>query len=82
MAKCKIFVKCVGIESKFLDLPNNEYKTPLQTRCAKKMKKYKISKRKHAFTISWEQCYFNKLQNQCRKHQKNNKTRYPLSSSS
>jgi hypothetical protein len=25
MAKCKIFVKCVGIESKFLDLPNHEY---------------------------------------------------------
>jgi hypothetical protein len=41
-----MFVKCVGIESTFLDLPKNEYKTPLQTRCAKKMEKYKISRKK------------------------------------
>jgi hypothetical protein len=39
IAKCKIFVKCVGIELEFFNLPNNEYKTPLQTRCPKKMEK-------------------------------------------
>jgi hypothetical protein len=32
-------MKCVGIQLKFLNLPNNEYKTLLQTRCAKKMEK-------------------------------------------
>jgi hypothetical protein len=84
IAKCKIFLKCVGIESKFFDLPNNEYKTPFffQIRCAKKMEKYKISRKKHMLAISWEQCYCNKLQNQCCKHQKTFKTRYPPSSSS
>jgi hypothetical protein len=82
IAKCKIFLKFVGIESKFFNLPNNEYKTPFQIRRARKMEKYKISRKINMLAISWEQCYCNKLQNQCCKHQKNFKTRYPPSSSS
>jgi hypothetical protein len=75
-------LKFVGIESKFFNLPNNEYKTPFQIRRARKMEKYKISRKINMLAISWEQCYCNKLQNQCCKHQKNFKTRYPPSSSS
>jgi len=82
IAKCKIFFKFVSIESKFFNLPNNEYKTPFQIRRARKMEKYKISRKINMLAISWEQCYCNKLQNQCCKHQKNFKTRYPPSSSS
>jgi len=48
----------------------------------RKWKIYKNIKKKNMLAISWEQCYCNKLQNQCCKHQKTFKTRYPPSSSS
>jgi hypothetical protein len=50
IAKCKIFVKCVGIESKFLfklDLP-------------RKWKNIKYHE-KNMIAISWERCYCIKI---------------------